>query len=151
MCRCSANLLHCRSPLSFIFCASSASITWERTASRRTPAFSSHLVSPTMPSSPSRSENKLACMTRTELGLIAIVVILALSCCRPRPRDKSFTDEQQPTTEAGHRDESPHTVHFVTVDGNVKLEVLDWGGSGRALVLVAGMIYTYQGLDLLST
>src|SRR5438094_5811495 len=44
MCRCSANLLHCRSPLSFIFCASSASITWERTASRRTPAFSSHLI-----------------------------------------------------------------------------------------------------------
>src|SRR5206468_8681361 len=44
MCRCSANLLHCRSPLSFIFCASSASITRERTASRRTPAFSSHLI-----------------------------------------------------------------------------------------------------------
>src|SRR3989442_12005382 len=97
------------------------------------------LFSPTMPSSPSRSENKLACMTRTELGLIAIVVILALSCCRPRPRDKSFTDEQQPTTEAGHRDESPHTVHFVTGDGNVKLEVLDLGGSGRALVLLAGL------------
>src|SRR5436309_9205919 len=91
-----------------------------------------------MPSSPSRSENKLACMTRTELGLIAIIVIIALSYCRPRPRDKSFTDEQHPTTEAGHRDESPHTVHFVTVDGNVKLEVLDWGGSGRALVLLAG-------------
>jgi hypothetical protein len=28
-------------------------------------------------------------------------------------------------------DESPHTVQFVTVDRNVKLEVLDWGGSGR--------------------
>src|SRR5438132_12614959 len=86
------------------------------TYSQRAPFYNA--ISPTMPSSPSRSENKLACMTRTELGLIAIVVILALSCCRPRPRDKSFTDEQQPTTEAGHRDESPHTVHFVTVDGN---------------------------------
>src|SRR5947207_1880321 len=100
-----------------------------------------------MPSSPSRSENKLACMTRTELGLIAIVVILALSCCRPRPRDKSFTDEQQPTTEAGHRDESPHTVHFVTVDGNVKLEGLDWGGCGRALVLLAGLGDTAHVFD----
>src|SRR5215471_3802346 len=37
------------------------------------------------------------------------------------------------------RDESRHTVHFVTVDNNVKLEVLDWGGSGRALVLLAGL------------
>jgi hypothetical protein len=35
-------------------------------------------------------------------------------------------------------DPSPHTVQFVTVDENVKLEVLDWGGSGRPLVLLAG-------------
>src|SRR5450755_2716985 len=41
LCRCSANLLHCRSPLSP--CALSASITWELIASRRRPAFSSHL------------------------------------------------------------------------------------------------------------
>src|SRR5208282_1966388 len=41
-----ANLLHCRSP--FISCASSASITWERTASRRRPAFSSHLLTTTI-------------------------------------------------------------------------------------------------------
>ena len=32
-------------PVSFIACASSTLITWERTASRRRPAFSSHLVS----------------------------------------------------------------------------------------------------------
>jgi pimeloyl-ACP methyl ester carboxylesterase len=37
------------------------------------------------------------------------------------------------------RDPSPHTVQFVTVDDNVKLEVLDWGGSGRPLVLLAGI------------
>src|SRR5271169_3775058 len=42
LCCCSANLLHCRSPLSLAL--QSASITWERTASRRRPAFSSHLV-----------------------------------------------------------------------------------------------------------
>src|ERR1017187_1664229 len=34
-------------PVSFISCASSASITWERTASRRRPAFSSHLFTST--------------------------------------------------------------------------------------------------------
>jgi non-heme chloroperoxidase len=35
-------------------------------------------------------------------------------------------------------DPSPHAVQFVTVEENVKLEVLDWGGSGRSLVLLAG-------------
>ena len=35
-------------------------------------------------------------------------------------------------------DPSPHTIQFVTVDDNVKLEVLDWGGSGRPLVLLTG-------------
>jgi non-heme chloroperoxidase len=33
---------------------------------------------------------------------------------------------------------SPHTSKFVTVDKDVRLEVLDWGGSGRPVVLLAG-------------
>ena len=37
-------------------------------------------------------------------------------------------------------DPSPHKVSFVTVDNNVKLEVLDWGGSGRPVVLLAGYL-----------
>ncbi len=36
------------------------------------------------------------------------------------------------------KDPSPHQAQFVTVDKNVQLEVLDWGGSGRAVVLLAG-------------
>jgi non-heme chloroperoxidase len=36
------------------------------------------------------------------------------------------------------RDPSPHQVRFVTVDKDVQLEVLDWGGSGRPIVLLAG-------------
>ena len=36
------------------------------------------------------------------------------------------------------RDPSPHTIQFITVDNNVRLEVLDWGGTGRPLVLLAG-------------
>jgi len=35
-------------------------------------------------------------------------------------------------------DKSPHKVRFVTVDKDVQLEVLDWGGTGRAVVLLAG-------------
>jgi pimeloyl-ACP methyl ester carboxylesterase len=36
------------------------------------------------------------------------------------------------------KDLSPHTTRFVTVAKGVRLEVLDWGGSGRPLVLLAG-------------
>jgi non-heme chloroperoxidase len=36
------------------------------------------------------------------------------------------------------QDPSPHKVEFVTVDQNVRLEVLDWGGSGASVVLLAG-------------
>ena len=34
------------------------------------------------------------------------------------------------------RDESPHQVRWISVDSSVRLEVLDWGGSGPPLVLL---------------
>jgi len=36
-------------------------------------------------------------------------------------------------------DPSSHSVQFVTVEPGVKLEVLDWGGTGRPLVFLAGL------------
>lgn len=45
------------------------------------------------------------------------------------------------------QDRSPHSVRFITVENNVKLEVLDWGGSGRALVLLAGLGDTAHVFD----
>src|SRR5690242_17473939 len=36
------------------------------------------------------------------------------------------------------RDPSSHTVRLVTVERGVRLEVLDWGGSGKPVVLLAG-------------
>ena len=45
------------------------------------------------------------------------------------------------------RDSSPHKVQFVTVDQDVKLEVLDWGGTGRAVVLLAGLGNTAHVFD----
>lgn len=36
------------------------------------------------------------------------------------------------------RDPSPHTFQFVTVAKEVRLGVLDWGGSGRPVILLAG-------------
>src|SRR6476659_1095403 len=40
------------------------------------------------------------------------------------------------SSQAAWRDPSPHQVRFVTVDSNIKLEVLDWGGSGRSVLWV---------------
>lgn len=36
------------------------------------------------------------------------------------------------------KDPSPHAVRYVSVGDGVQLEVLDWGGPGRAVVLLAG-------------
>jgi hypothetical protein len=44
-------------------------------------------------------------------------------------------------------DHSPHTVQFVTVEPGVKLEVLDWGGSGRPLIFLAGAGDTAHRFD----
>ena len=44
-------------------------------------------------------------------------------------------------------DTSPHKVLFVTVDTGVKLEVLDWGGTGRTLVLLTGQGATAHVFD----
>lgn len=55
---------------------------------------------------------------------------------------------QRPTREtAWKRDSSSHTIQFITVDTNVKLEVLDWGGSGRPLVFLAGLGNTAHVFD----
>ena len=45
------------------------------------------------------------------------------------------------------KDPSPHAMTFVTVDENVRLEVLDWGGSGPPLVLLAGLGATAHAYD----
>jgi len=45
------------------------------------------------------------------------------------------------------RDPSPHRVQFVTVAEDVGLEVLDWGGSGRPIVLLAGSGNTAHVFD----
>src|SRR4051812_13939172 len=57
------------------------------------------------------------------MRIAAILALLALA--------------QQPTG-TPWKDPSPHVTRFVTVGKDLRLEVLDWGGSGRAVVLLAG-------------
>src|SRR5262249_11376670 len=51
------------------------------------------------------------------------------------------------TPDTAWNDPAVHTVQFVTVDRNVKLEVLDFGGSGRPLVFLAGLGNTAHVFD----
>jgi pimeloyl-ACP methyl ester carboxylesterase len=44
-------------------------------------------------------------------------------------------------------DTSPHEVRMVAVDKGVTLEVLDWGGKGRAVIFLAGMGDTAHVFD----
>ncbi len=44
-------------------------------------------------------------------------------------------------------DSSPHRIQMVTVEPGVQLEVLDWGGSGRPLVFLAGAGDTAHRFD----
>jgi pimeloyl-ACP methyl ester carboxylesterase len=47
-------------------------------------------------------------------------------------------------------DLSPHKVELVTVEQGVRLEVLDWGGSGRPLIFLAGNGDTAHSFDSLA-
>lgn len=44
-------------------------------------------------------------------------------------------------------DTSPHRARFVVVADSVRLEVLDWGGTGRPVVLLAGLGETAHAFD----
>jgi pimeloyl-ACP methyl ester carboxylesterase len=61
----------------------------------------------------------------------------------PRPLELARATKET----AWKRDASPHTIQFVAVDKDVKLEVLDWGGSGRPLVFLAGLGNTAHIFD----
>jgi non-heme chloroperoxidase len=62
-------------------------------------------------------------MIRMRFAAVALLSLLAVARCRA-------TDPW--------KDESPHRVLSVKVDSGVALEVLDWGGTGRSVILIAG-------------
>ena len=65
--------------------------------------------------------------------LLIVAVFLARPACG-----------QEPGT---WQDPSKHQVRFVTVEKDVRLEVLDWGGAGRPVVLLAGSGHTAHVFD----
>jgi non-heme chloroperoxidase len=60
----------------------------------------------------------------TNIKVIFVILVPLVGACLWQPK--------------ADREASPYSVHFVTVEKDVKLEVIDWGGSGKSLVLLAG-------------
>lgn len=68
-------------------------------------------------------------MTAWFRPLSALSLIIGFAGCTADPK---------PAAEAAWTDASPHQSHFVTVNG-VRLNYLDWGGTGPAFVLIHGL------------
>ena len=73
-------------------------------------------------------------ISRTWLGAVVLPVVSLFAPLRAQES-------------AAWRDPSPHRVQFVTVDDRVQLEVLDWGGAGRPVVLLSGLGDTAHVFD----
>jgi pimeloyl-ACP methyl ester carboxylesterase len=72
----------------------------------------------------------VACIVRCLIpSLIPVLMVLAPGCAQ------------------GWHDPSRHNVQFISVEDGVRLEVLDWGGSGRPVVLLAGLGTTAHVFD----
>lgn len=59
-------------------------------------------------------------------------------------------DDPAATWESRWRDPSPHEVTTINVEDGVALEVLDWGGSGRNLLLIPGLGASAHSYDELA-
>ncbi len=75
-------------------------------------------------------------MMRTLISLAATLILVTALCASSAGQ----------SVEPWH-DPSPHQVQFITVDDGVRLEVLDWGGAGRPIILLAGSGNTAHVFD----
>jgi pimeloyl-ACP methyl ester carboxylesterase len=66
--------------------------------------------------------------------LLAVIFLPTILSCKSAPR-------------MDWHDPSPHRVLFVRVQDSIRIEVLDWGGSGRPLVLIPGLNMTAHIFD----
>jgi pimeloyl-ACP methyl ester carboxylesterase len=78
---------------------------------------------------------RLRAPTKAALAMVLLLAFGPSSWEQSRAADAAEEDAMQP---AVCLDSTPHEVTFVTVEPGVKLEVLDFGGSGETMVLLTG-------------
>ena len=75
--------------------------------------------------------------TRAAAAVLAVIMLVAIA---------TLAEAQVSKTEPW-KDPSTHVSQFISVAPDVRLEVLDWGGTGRPLVLLAGGCDTAHVFD----
>lgn len=80
---------------------------------------------------------RLAFAASAALAVVGVLLVLACLIVVPPAAARH----------AEWKDPSPHKASLVTVEHRVQLEVLDWGGSGPAIVLLAGLGATAHQYD----
>jgi non-heme chloroperoxidase len=73
-----------------------------------------------------------------------------IAAVRATPAPSQPMTFARPTAATAWRDTVPHRVSFVAVEPHVRLEVLDFGGTGRPLVLLAGLGDNAHTFDVLA-
>jgi len=68
-------------------------------------------------------------------------------CCWGPQKPQPLTLTRADAKTAWTIDSSPHRIRFATVEKDVRLEVLDWGGSGPPIVFLAGLGSTAHVFD----
>jgi non-heme chloroperoxidase len=80
----------------------------------------------------------------TLLRIVSCTLLLA--CLGLNAQAEASPSEGKSTSPTWH-DPSPHKVQLISVEKDAQVEVLDWGGSGRNVVLVAGLGNTAHIFD----
>lgn len=85
-------------------------------------------------------------LRKATLAIPLVLTLVATGCEQSRaadaadePGDAGEAAEEDAAQPAECLDVTPHEVTFVTVEPGVQLEVLDFGGSGEAMVLLTGL------------
>lgn len=80
-------------------------------------------------------------------GILGMLVLAALASVVHAAAAEHFRQLRTTQPMQSQRDPPPPRVRFIEVARNVRLEVLDWGGSGRAIVFLAASGCTAHEFD----
>jgi pimeloyl-ACP methyl ester carboxylesterase len=88
------------------------------------------------PHDPQTIRNRIICFQAS--AALALLAFWAVSLAHQPVLTQSSNARHDP---------SKHKIQFVTVEDGVRLEALDWGGSGKPVVLLAGLGFTAHVFD----
>ena len=73
------------------------------------------------------------------MKIARLLRLLLLTCGNSAAVRGAFVSISSGLQAGGVRGHTPHEMRFVKVAPGVELEVLDWGGTGKAMVLLTGL------------